>query len=292
MKGRTAPAPVPVGQRAAAGGGLNVVSSTVVVATVSFRVATPSHQAEKVQCVVLGCVFNHVSRKSLLFFFCGSRKGFLPKKLASRLSVCLLRQPNRVESSLHVFITHHTWQKSIATILPVTQNNRGQKSLAPTCQARGWRSVAICHRIQHRANLHNGPAMATCHKGLSKAPCLVLAHGLAGRKRWIFQTITVIHVLYLGKQYNTATTVHTSFQHRQYDDGTTLTASRHHRRRHQASQIRHVPSCKAFDISMCTSNDDGNRSQGTTLATYQGIGMACMPTYQGLNDQGARGDAE
>ena len=202
VKGRTAPAPVPVGQRSAAGGGLNVVSSTVVVATVSFRVATPSHQAEKVQCVLLGFVFNHVSRKSLLYF-CGSSKGFLPKKLASRLgclsvSFACQTESSRVESTC----INHTSprQKSIATILPVKQNNRGQKSLAPpTCQARGWRSVAICHRIQHRANLHNGPAMATCHKGLPKAPCLVLAHGLAGRKRWIFQTITVIHVLYLAR---------------------------------------------------------------------------------------------
>ena len=181
-------------------------------------------------------MFNHVSRKSLLYF-CGSSKGFLPKKLASRLSVCLLRLPNRVESSrVYMYQSHITTAKEHCNH-PACQTKQPRPK-EPTCQARGWRSVAICHRIQHRANLHNGPAMATCHKGLPKAPCLVLAHGLAGRKRWIFQTITVIHVLYLCKQYNTATTVHTSFQHRQYDDGTTLTASRHHRRRHQASQIR------------------------------------------------------
>ena len=208
VKGRTAPAPVPVGQRSAAGGGLNVVSSTVVVATVSFRVATRVIKRRKCNVWCLGlcstmfqgshcCIFAGQARASC-------RKNLLPGCLS--VSFACQTESSRVESTC----INHTSprQKSIATILPVKQNNRGQKSLAPpTCQARGWRSVAICHRIQHRANLHNGPAMATCHKGLPKAPCLVLAHGLAGRKRWIFQTITVIHVLYLCKQYNTATTV-------------------------------------------------------------------------------------
>ena len=147
--------------------------------------------------------------KEVTAVFLRVKQGLLAEKTCFQ-AVCLSPSPakqSRVESSLHVSITHHHGKRALQPSCLSNKTTEAKRALQPTCQARGWRSVAICHRIQHRANLHNGPAMATCHKGLPKAPCLVLAHGLAGRKRWIFQTITVIHVLYLCKQYNTATTV-------------------------------------------------------------------------------------
>ena len=99
---------------------------------------------------------------------CGSKQGLLAEKN-------LL--PGWAESIQSIYTSPR--QKSIATNLPVTQQ-RGQKSLATNLPSTG---LAICgdlpHRIQHRAYLHNGPAMATCHKGLPKAPCLFLPQGLA-----------------------------------------------------------------------------------------------------------------
>ena len=136
--------------------------------------SNPSHQAEKVQCVVLGFAFNHVSRKSLLFFL-------RVTKLASRLSVCLLRLPNRVESTC-IYHTSH-----------------GKRALQPSCQARG---LAICGDLPQDSTPCK-PAQWVCHGNVPQRPAQSslsrLGHGLAGRKRWIFQTITVIHVLYLAR---------------------------------------------------------------------------------------------
>ena len=168
MKGRTAPAPVPVGQRSAAGDGLNVVSSTVVVATVSFRVATRVIKRRKCNVWCLGLCSTMFQGSHCCIFAGQARASCRKNLLPGCLSVSFACQ---TESSLHVSITHHTAKEHC--------NHPAKHG--------GWRSVAICHRIQHRANLHNGSAMATCHKGLPKAPCLVLAMGLRAENVGFFK---------------------------------------------------------------------------------------------------------
>ena len=78
--------------------------------------------------------------KEVTAVFLRVKQGLLAEKTCFQ-AVCLSPSPakqSRVESSLHVCINHTSpRQKSIATILPVKQNNRGQKNLPST-------GLAIC----------------------------------------------------------------------------------------------------------------------------------------------------
>ena len=181
VKGRTAPAPGPVGQRSAAGDGLNVVSSTVVVATVSFRVATRVIKRRKCNVWCLGlcstmfqgshcCIFAGQARASC-------RKNLLPGCLS--VSFACQTESSRVESTC-MYQSHITTAKEHCNHPACQTKQPRPKEPAKHGVGDLWRSATGFNTVQTCT-------MATCHKGLPKAPCLVLAMGLRAENVGFFK---------------------------------------------------------------------------------------------------------